>query len=80
MPRIPEVDPESTPPRVKAVLDAQAETYGAPLNNHLLYAHDEQIFRGVRGMWSALTAAGVVDAGLEALINRRVASRVGCVF
>ncbi|MEE9414183.1 MAG: hypothetical protein V3V01_02790 [Acidimicrobiales bacterium] len=80
MARIPEVDPAKASPRVKAVLDAQTETYGAPLNNHLLYAHDEEIFRGVRGMWSALDRAGLIDTGLASLVNRRVAALVGCVF
>lgn len=80
MPRIPEVDPEKAPPRVKATLDAQRELFGAPLNNHLLYAHSEEIFRGARGVWSALDKAGLLEPGLAALVNRRVASRVGCVF
>ncbi len=80
MPRIPEVDPDTAAPRVKAVLDAQRKTFGAPLNNHLLYAHDPDIFRGVRGMWGALHKAGLLEEGLAALINRRVAARVGCVF
>lgn len=80
MPRIPEVDPESTPPRVRAVLDAQRKTFGAPLKNHLLYAHDENIFRGVRGMWAALDKVAFDDCALSALVNRRVAARVGCVF
>lgn len=80
MPRIPEVDRNRTAPRVRAVLDAQEQTWGAPLNNHLLYAHNEEVFRGVRGMWAALDKAGMLEAGLVALINRRVATRVGCVF
>jgi len=79
MPRIPEIDPDSAAPRVKAVLDAQAEHFGAPLNNHLLYAHNESVFRGARSMWAALDAAGLPE-GLTALINRRVAATVGCVF
>ncbi|QDV07444.1 hypothetical protein Poly30_29690 [Planctomycetes bacterium Poly30] len=80
MARIPEVDPESTPPRVRAILEAQRQTFGAPLNNHLLYAHDESLFRGARGMWAALDQAVFRDAALSALVNRRVAARVGCVF
>ena len=80
MPRIPEVDPSDVSPRVKATLDAQAEIFGAPLNNHLLYAHSEDIFRGVRGVWAALDKAGSIEPRLSALVNRRVAARVGCVF
>lgn len=80
MPRIPEVDPVAASPRTKATLDAQAGQWGAPLNNHLLYAHNDEIFRGVRNMWSALDKAGHFDAATASLINRRVAALVGCVF
>lgn len=80
MPRIPEVNPGDSSPRVKAVLDAQAKKYGAPLKNHLLYAHSDDVFRGARGMWSALDAAGLISPALAALVNRRVAAHVGCVF
>jgi hypothetical protein len=80
MPRIPEVDPSDVGPRTKATLDAQAKNFGAPLNNHLLYAHNDEIFRGVRGMWSALDKAALLDPGMASLINRRVAALVGCVF
>lgn len=80
MARIPEIDPIAAPPRVKAVLDAQQHHFGAPLGNHLLYAHSEAIFKGVRGMWAALDNAGLLGVGLSALVNRRVAASVGCVF
>ncbi len=80
MPRIPEVDPSTVAPRVKATLDAQEGLFGAPLKNHLLYAHNEEIFRGARAMWAALDKAGLRDPTLSALVNRRVAARVGCVF
>lgn len=80
MPRIPEVDPDAAAPRVKVVLDAQVARFGAPLKNHLLYAHSESVFKGVRGMWAALEGAGQLEAGLSALVNRRVAASVGCVF
>ncbi len=80
MPRIPEIDPATAPPRVKAVLDAQVGIFGAPLKNHLLYAHSEEVFKGARGVWGALDKAGMIDAPLSALVNRRVAVLVGCVF
>lgn len=81
MPRIPEVDPSDVSPRIRATLESQEKNWGAPLNNHLLYAHDEEIFRGVRGMWSALgKAGGSIDEALSSLVNRRVAALVGCVF
>ena len=80
MARIEGVDPEKTERQVKAVLDAQAKKWGAPLSNHLLYARRPTIFRGARAMWGGLEASGLVDPGLVALVNRRVAALNGCVF
>ncbi len=80
MPRIPAADPSSLPPEISRVLDAQAKKWGAPLLNHLVYARLPALFRGVRGMWGALGQLGLIDPGLEALVNRRVAAHNGCVF
>ena len=80
MPRIPEVDPDATRGHVAATLKAQRETWGAPLNNHLLYARRPDLFRAVRGMWAAIDREGHIGEALIALINRRVASLNGCVF
>ena len=55
--RIDGIDPDDAEPRIKAVLDAQAAKWGAPLANHLVYARVPEIFRAVRGMWSGLEAA-----------------------
>ena len=65
---------------IKRVFDAQTRRWGAPLLNHLLYARRESIFRGVRGMWAGIEASGLIDAKLQALINRRVASLNNCEF
>jgi len=78
--RIDGIDPDDAEPRIKAVLDAQAAKWGAPLRNHLVYARVPELFRGVRGMWSGLDAAKHVDAKLHALLNRRVAALNGCEF
>ena len=80
MTRIDGVDPDRAEKQIKAVLDAQAKKWGAPLANHLLYARRPTVFRGVRGMWSGLDASGLVDPKLVALVNRRVATLNGCVF
>jgi hypothetical protein len=80
MARIPDVDPDKTDPRAKAVLEAQRKKWGAPLLNHLLYARRPEIFKAVRGMWSGIEASGLIDGSLTALINRRVAFLVGCEF
>ena len=80
MSRIPPVEPDRTSGYVRKILDAQAETWGAPLNNHLVYAHRPDLFRAVRGMWSGLDRAELLGAALTGLVNRRVASLNGCVF
>jgi hypothetical protein len=80
MARVQGVDPQTTEPQIRAVLDAQAKKWGAPLLNHLIYARRPSIFRGVRMMWSGLDSSGLVDAALQAMINRRVAFLNGCEF
>jgi hypothetical protein len=80
MARIGSVDPAWMEKPVRAVLEAQAKKWGAPLLNHLLYARRPTIFRGARAMWSGLDSSGLVDPRLVALINRRVAALNGCVF
>jgi hypothetical protein len=78
--RIEPVDPEEVDERTRAVLRAQAESWGAPLHNHLLYARRPSIFRGARAMWGGIDASGLIDEQLKALLNRRVASLNGCPF
>jgi hypothetical protein len=80
MARIDGVDPERADRKVKAVFEAQAERWGAPLLNHLLYARRADIFRGARAMWSGIDASGLIDPKLVALVNRRVAALNGCEF
>ena len=80
MTRIEGVDPNRVDGAMKAVLDAQAKKWGAPLLNHLLYARRPSIFRGVRAMWTGIDASGLIDPALQALINRRVAMLNGCEF
>jgi hypothetical protein len=74
------VDPERTERRIRAVLEAQAGKWGAPLLNHLLYTRRPSIFKGARAMWAKLDASGLLDPGLIALVNSRVAPLNGCVF
>ncbi|HJQ27990.1 MAG TPA: hypothetical protein VJ827_01520 [Rubrobacter sp.] len=80
MARIKGVDPDRVEKRIRAVLEAQADRRGAPLLNHLVYARRPGIFRGARGMWAGLDTSGLLDPGLVALVNRRVATLNGCVF
>lgn len=80
MARVEGVDPGRVEKRIRAVLQAQADKWGAPLLNHLVYARRPSIFRGARGMWAGLDDSGLLDPGLVALVNRRVAALNGCVF
>ena len=48
--------------------------------NHLIYAVRPSLFRGARGMWSGLAQSGLLEEPLVALLNRRVASMIGCGF
>ena len=78
--RIPGVDPEQAEGPIRAVFNAQAERWGAPLLNHLLYARRPSIFRGARAMWTGIDQSGLIDGKLQALINRRVAYLNHCAF
>jgi len=80
MARITDVNPEGVEPYIRNVFEAQARQWGAPLLPYYLYARRPSIFRGVRGMWTGIEASGLIDARLQALINRRVASIKGCEF
>ena len=80
MARIPGVNRESTDRYANEVLAGQEKFWGAPLLNHLLYARRPSIFRGVRAMWTGIDASGLIDPGLRALINRRVAAINRCEF
>ncbi|HVG34323.1 MAG TPA: hypothetical protein VM911_14735 [Pyrinomonadaceae bacterium] len=80
MARIEDVDQTKIDKYTKQILEAQRKRWGAPLLNHLIYARRPTIFRGARGMWTGIEASGLIDARLQALINRRVASINGCEF
>lgn len=80
MTRVPGIDPTTADGYIGKVLQAQSRTWGAPLNNHLLYARRPDLFRAVRGMWTALDRDRLLGEALVSLINRRVAMLNGCVF
>jgi len=82
MTRIDGVDPTSAElePRIGNVFAAQERTWGAPLGNHLIYARRPSIYHGARGMWAGIGASGLLEPGLAALVNRRVAALNGCEF
>jgi hypothetical protein len=80
MARVANADLAQVEPAVKAVLEAQAKKWGAPLLNHLVYARRPSIFRGARGIWSGIDASGLIDENLKAIVNRRVAFLNSCEF
>lgn len=80
MSRIEDADGEGVENYIKRVFEAQAKRWGASLLNHRLYARRPSIFRGVRAMWNGIEASGLIDAKLQALVNRRIAALNGCEF
>ena len=80
MARVSDVNIDEADKYIQNVLEAQRKSWGAPLLNHLIYARRPSIFKGARAMWTGIESSGLVDAGLRALINRRVASINGCEF
>ncbi len=80
MARIAGVDLDKADRYTKDILEAQQKTWGAPLLNHLLYARRPSILRGARAMWIGIDVSGLIDPGLRALINRRVAAINRCEF
>jgi hypothetical protein len=80
MSRIAGIDLSGADSALKAVFEAQAKRWGAPLLSHLVHARRPAIFRGVRTMWAGLADSGLIDGALTAIVNRRVAGLNGCVF
>jgi hypothetical protein len=80
MARVPDAEVDQLDRSIRAVLDAQAKKWGAPLLNHLIYARRPSIFKGARMMWSGIDASGLIDPRLVAMINRRVAFLNRCEF
>ncbi|CAA9564180.1 MAG: hypothetical protein AVDCRST_MAG73-4007 [uncultured Thermomicrobiales bacterium] len=80
MARFDGIDPATATGEIAAILRAQTARWGAPLENHRLYARRPTVFRGVRAMWTGLDASGLLEPPLVALLNRRVAILNNCEF
>jgi len=80
MPRIPGVKREEVDGAVERAFQGQEKKWGDVLAPYPLYARRPTIFKAVGNMWAALAQSGLIDRGLVALVNRRVASLNGCVF
>lgn len=71
---------EDVPRQVKTAFEAQEKRWGQTLQNHLIYARRPTIHRGAQAMWAGLGGSGLLDDGLAAMVNVRIASLNGCVF
>ena len=80
MARISGVDRSQVEPSIERAFQGQEKKWGAVLGPYPLYARRPTIFKAVGNMWAALAQSGLIDRGLVALVNRRVASLNGCVF
>jgi len=80
MARVPDASFDNAEKYIQTILEAQKKDWGAPLLNHLIYARRPTIFRGARAMWTGIDASGLLEPGLRALVNRRVAFLNGCEF
>ena len=80
MARIPGVDRNDVDPAVERAFQGQEKKWGDVLAPYPLYARRPTIFKSVQGMWMGLAQSALLDRGLVALVNRRVAALNGCVF
>ena len=80
MARIEGIDPATAEGPIAAVFRSQTDTWGSPLLPHRIQARLPKLYRGVGAMWSGVNAHGLLDPGLVAMVNRRVAGLNGCPF
>lgn len=80
MARIEGIDPADADDVSRRTFAVQTERWGAPLLPHLLYARRPTIYRGARAMWAGIDASALLPPTMVALLNRRVASLIGCPF
>jgi alkylhydroperoxidase family enzyme len=80
MARVNGANREQVEPSIERAFQGQEKKWGGVLGPYPMYARRPTIFKAVQGMWVALAQSGLIDRGLVALVNRRVASLNGCVF
>jgi hypothetical protein len=80
MPRVNGVQREQVDATIERAFAGQEKKWGAVLAPYPVYARRPTIFKAVQGMWLGLAQSGLIDRGLVALVNRRVAALNGCVF
>jgi len=79
MPRVRALKKEEvTDPEILRVFQRQEQNYGAILENHAVLARRPSIFRGFRAMWDGLDEDTLLGTRLAAMLNVRVAGKIGC--
>jgi len=78
--RIPGIDPSTADDDLRKAFQQQTRKWGAPLGPHLVYARRPSILKAALGMWGGIGQSKLVDHGLQAMLNRRVAQINGCEF
>ena len=76
--RLEGVNQDGLPEDIQAAFQGQEKKWGRRLDNHRIYARCPDVFRAVQGMSKGLRASGLIDEGLTALLNRRIALINGC--
>ncbi len=80
MPRIPEVPDDAPDPGVRALFQKQKEAFGFVLNPNRVYAHRPSILAGYAALNEGVSASGLREGALKALVCARVATINGCPF
>lgn len=80
MTRISGVNKDQLDSSITEVFDQQVQRWGTTLQPYEIYAKRPSILHAVLGMWDGLSASGLLDPKLRALVNRRVAAINSCVF
>ena len=80
MARIRPITLEEAAPEVRAIMERNLESFGMVLPSTEVYGHSPSVQAGARALDAGITAAGRIAPQLRALMNVRVAGRVGCPF
>ena len=80
MPRLPELTPETAPPSVRDMMQAQIEAFGFPLNATKMMGYCPDVARAQNRMGDALDGAGNIEPELRYLVYTKVATLNGCPF
>jgi alkylhydroperoxidase family enzyme len=80
MPRVSQIDTDGGDPILKELFAREREVFGDLLNPTKVLAHCPPILQGAKRLSQAVQDSGLLDPGLLALVNLRVALINGCPF